>query len=134
MISWLENLYVLTNLFLKSSSNFLWYFFLQHKQLYSTKSSMMLVYLRQHLQYFDLILVSHFLSWCPYLNLILWIPSARLLTRFDNELAINLTVSINCNLYNILEFFLHFHQKFELLLLLELNCHSYSFASSFIKW
>ena len=26
------------------------------------------------------------------------IPSGRLLTRFDNELAINLTLSIHCNM------------------------------------
>ena len=41
--------------------------------------------------------VSHFLSPCPNLHLILGIPSERLLTRFD-ELAINLALSINCNM------------------------------------
>ena len=39
--------------------------------------------------------VSHFLLSCSYLDLILLIPSARLSVRFDNELAINLTLSIN---------------------------------------
>ena len=42
--------------------------------------------------------VSHFLLSCLYLHLILWIYSARSLTRFDNELAITLALSINCNL------------------------------------
>ena len=32
------------------------------------------------------------------LNLILWCPSNRLLTRLDNELAINLALSINCKM------------------------------------
>ena len=39
--------------------------------------------------------VSHFLLSSSYLDLILLIPSARLSVRFDNELAINLTLSIN---------------------------------------
>ena len=38
---------------------------------------------------------------CPYLHLSLSIPSARLLTSFDNELAINLVLSINRKMYNI---------------------------------
>ena len=42
-----------------------------------------------------------FLSSCLYLHLILWIPSDRLLTRFDNELAINLVLSVNCNIWDI---------------------------------
>ena len=42
-----------------------------------------------------------FLSPCPYLHLMLWIPSVRLLTRFDIKLAINLALSMNCNLRDI---------------------------------
>ena len=38
---------------------------------------------------------------CRDLHLILWILSERLLTRFDNELAINLALSINCNMEDI---------------------------------
>ena len=41
--------------------------------------------------------VTHFLSTCPNLHLILSISSERLLARFDNELARNLALSINCN-------------------------------------
>ena len=36
------------------------------------------------------------------LYLILWIPSARLLARADNEVAINLALSIHFILYDIL--------------------------------
>ena len=45
--------------------------------------------------------VSHILSSCPNSHLTLGIPSERLLTRFDNELAINLALSMNCNLQDI---------------------------------
>ena len=38
-----------------------------------------------------------FLSSCPYLHLILSIRSERLLTRFDNQLATFLALSINSN-------------------------------------
>ena len=41
-------------------------------------------------------------SFSPYLLLTLWIPSERLLTIFNNELAINLVLSINCNMEDIL--------------------------------
>ena len=40
--------------------------------------------------------VSHFLLSCLNLHLIHLTPSKRKSTRFDNELAINLTLSINC--------------------------------------
>ena len=80
------------------SSNFLWQFLqfsLQSKRLYSTKSPLKFVYPRKQLQYLYLIpQVSHFLSSCLYLHLILLIPSENLLARFDNELAINLALSI----------------------------------------
>ena len=42
-----------------------------------------------------------FLSSCPYLHLILWIPSARWSAWFNNELAINLAVWINCHFKNM---------------------------------
>ena len=42
-----------------------------------------------------------YLQYLLYLHLILWIPSEKLLTRFDNVLAINLALSINCNMYNM---------------------------------
>ena len=45
--------------------------------------------------------VSHILSSCPYLRLILWIPSKMLLTRFDNELAINLALSTDSKMWDI---------------------------------
>ena len=57
------------------------------------------MYLRKGSQYFYLIPdVSDSLSPCPNLNLILWIPSEKLLTGFDNELFINLALSINWNI------------------------------------
>ena len=81
---------------------------LEHKHLYSIKPSLKyslkdyFMYLRKQWQYLYLIpQVLHFLSLCLHLHLILWIPSERLLTRFDNELAINLVLSINCNMYKI---------------------------------
>ena len=42
-------------------------------------------------------------SWssCSDLHLILWSPSDKLLTRFDNELAINLPVLIHCKMLDI---------------------------------
>ena len=49
-----------------------------------------LVYWRKHSQSLYLIpQVSHFPLSCSYLNLILWVPSVRLLTRFENDLALN---------------------------------------------
>ena len=42
--------------------------------------------------------VSHFVSSRPYFHLILWILSERLMTRSDIEIAINLGLSINCNM------------------------------------
>ena len=71
---------------------------LHHKHLYFIKSSLKLACSRKQWQYLYFILQIHFLSSCLYLHLILWIPSARLLTRFDNELAMNLVLSINCNM------------------------------------
>ena len=76
---------------------------LQHKHLYSTKLSLKFLYWRKQSQYLYLILqVSHFFSSRPYFHLTLWIPSGRLLIRFGNELAINLALSINCNLWDII--------------------------------
>ena len=75
------------------------------------------MYLRKHLQSLYLTpQVSNFLLSCPYFHLVLWITSARLLTRFDNKLAINIALSINCSLQDtffvisltLYQFMLHF--------------------------
>ena len=70
--------------------------FLQHKHLYSIKSPLNFVHWRKIL--YLILHVSHFLWSSPKLDLILWIPSERLLTRFDNELALNCALSISCNM------------------------------------
>ena len=76
-----------------------WVILLQNKYSYSIKLSLTFQYSRQRSQYLCLIPhVSHILLSCPCLHLILRILSTRLLTRYDNELAINLTLSINYNL------------------------------------
>ena len=60
------------------------------------------MYSRKQSQHLYLILkVLHFLSSCPYLHWLLWISSESLLTRFDNGLAINFALSINCSLKDI---------------------------------
>ena len=70
-------------------------FVFYHKRFHSAMLSFMFVYSRKHSHYLYLIPhVSHFLWSFPYLHLILLIPSARLLTKFDNGLAINLPLSI----------------------------------------
>ena len=70
-------------------------FVFYHKRFRSVMLSFMFVYSRKHSHYLYLIPhVSHFLWSFPYLHLILFIPSARLLTKFDNGLAINLPLSI----------------------------------------
>ena len=57
---------------------------------------------RQHSQSLYLCLqVQHLLSLFPYSHLILSISSARLLTKFDNDLVISLVLSIKCNLQDI---------------------------------
>ena len=102
-MSWLENFYVLKYRLFKSSSNFFWQFLLQHKHLHSIKLSLTFVYSRRKLQ--SLYLSPHalpFLSLCSSLHLILWIPLARLLTRFDSKFVINLALSINCNLSDMI--------------------------------
>ena len=72
---------------------------IESKHLYSIKSSLNFIYPGKQPQYLYLIpQFSHFLSSCPYLRLILWIPSERLLARFDIGLAINLTLSISYNM------------------------------------
>ena len=98
MVSWLENMYVLKNSF---PQTFLIVLVL-YKHLHFIKSSLNFVYSRKQSQSFYLILqVSYFLPPCLYLHWILWISSARLLIRFDNELAINLVLLINCYLLDI---------------------------------
>ena len=68
----------------------------------STESSLKFVYSRQHWQTLYLIpQVSHSLSSCWYLHLILQIPLARLSTTFYNKFDINLVLSINWNLYDL---------------------------------
>ena len=75
---------------------------LQHKHFHSIQSSSKLIYSRKQSQYSYLIpKVPNFLSLCPYLHLILWTPSEKLLTRFNNELAINLALLTNCNMQGI---------------------------------
>ena len=70
-------------------------FVFYHKRFRSVMLSFMFAYSRKHSHYLYLIPhVSHFLWSFPYLHLILFIPSARLLTKFDNGLAINLPLSI----------------------------------------
>ena len=62
--------------------------------LYSIKSPLKLAYLSKELKCLYLILqVLHFLASSPDLHLILWIHSEILLTRFYNEVAINLVLS-----------------------------------------
>ena len=84
-----------------------------------------------------------FLSLCSHLHLILWIPSEWLLTGFENELAINLVLSINCTLHDI--FFANLFTFLSLLLTFfllktsssteQVNCFSNSFAYPLmIKW
>ena len=43
--------------------------------------------------------VLHFLSSCPYLHLIFWIPSVRLLTRFDKSCTINKLQSVRNEIF-----------------------------------
>ena len=102
LLSWLENLYILKNRSFNFSFNFVWQFLLQTKHFYSIKSSLKFVYFRKQWQYLYLILhVLLFLSLCPNLHLIVRIPSEKLWTRSNNELVINLVLSINCNMYDI---------------------------------
>ena len=89
LISWLDNLHVLANVFRKFSSNIFWKSLLQHKHLYSIKSSLKSVYLKMISQSLYLISQRVALS-CLCLHLIIWVRSTRLLTRFDNEFTINL--------------------------------------------
>ena len=50
--------------------------------------------------------VLHMLISCLYFHLILWISSVILSTKFDNDFAINLALSLNCNL-NVLCVFIN---------------------------
>ena len=68
---------------------------LQGKHLYFIILSLKFMYSRKQSQYLHLIPhVSHFLSSCLCLHLILWISSERLLTRFNYKLAINLPLKL----------------------------------------
>ena len=96
LISWLGNLYVLTDFFFRFSWNFFLISFVTTQHLYSIKLSLKFICPRQHSQYFYFIpQVFHFLSWYPYSYLIIWIRTVRLLTRF-NKFAINLALLIKC--------------------------------------
>ena len=77
-------MYVLTNLFLKFSLTFF-------DNSYCTTSICIILY-----DILGLCIQENTHNFCPclYLHLILWISSARLSARFDNELAIDLAVSI----------------------------------------
>ena len=61
--------------------------------------------------------VLHFSSSCLYLNLILWMRSARWLARFENDLALNLALLASCSLIffyifaSFLNFFLYWKWK-----------------------
>ena len=91
MISWLENLYVLADRFFKSSSNFFSNSY-YNKNIFIYHIILQLLY---HLQRSHnnntcnivLLHASHFLLSCSYLDLILWIPSARLSARSDNDMV-----------------------------------------------
>ena len=72
----------------------------KQKHLDSIKSSSKFLYSRRQSQYIYLIpYVSHVLTTSPNLHFILCILLEKLLTRFDNELAINFGLSKNCNMY-----------------------------------
>ena len=84
--------------------------------------------------------VSHLLSSCPNLHLILSIPSERLLlTKFENELAVNLVLSVNtiCNIYfsyiYVTFIFCNFFSIFisSCIFIFYFNCKSYVFFSIF---
>ena len=77
----------------------MWQFLLQRNHLYSINSSLKFMHSRKHLHY--LYLTSHFSSSFPNLYLILWTLSERLLTRLDNELTVNITLSISVNMKDI---------------------------------
>ena len=67
---------------------------------YTIRLFLTFFYSRQHSE--SLILhVLQSLLLCSYLHLFLWIHSARLLMKLDNELALNLVLSINFNLSNM---------------------------------
>ena len=75
---------------------------LQHKHLYFIKSSLKFVYSRKQSQYLYLTQhVSHFLLPCSNLPLMLYSPSERVLTRFDNEVFTNLALSKKSNMLDI---------------------------------
>ena len=91
--------------------------------------------------------VSLFFSSCSYLHLFLWISLARFLTRFDNELAINLGLSMNstlwdyffCNFFSIflvlVTYFCIRNKRFMCFSVLspkQVNCFSNSSANSFM--
>ena len=103
LISWLKHLYIKANLF----------FFRFHQSfICNSYCNINICILLNHLQHlriqdrtYDLCIfshVSHFLHSCPHLHLILWIPTARLSTSFENELAVNLAISINFSLLDMI--------------------------------
>ena len=146
----LENLYVLKNCSF-DFSKFLWQFVLQSKHLYSKTSSVKFIYWRKVIiLIFSSTSFTHFLSSCPNLHLIFWIPSERLLKRFDDEISIKLVLSINynmqvifsCNLFPIFinsgNFFFYWNfidYAFSVFSPKQTNCFLNSSPNSFmIKW
>ena len=83
----------------------------KHESLYFIKSSLKFVYSRKQLQgLYSIPQVLDSLSSWPCLHLVLWI-SEGLLKRFDNGLAINLVLSINCSMKDFF-FFCNFFSNF----------------------
>ena len=88
-------MYVLANDFFKFSSSFFLMILATTQTFVFYRSSLTLLYSRYHSQSLYLIQnVSQLLLSCP----ILLITLARLLARFDNELAIHCAQPINCHL------------------------------------
>ena len=85
---------------------------LKHESWYFIKSSLKFVYSRKQSQgLYSIPQVLDSLSSWPCLHLVLWIVSEGLLKRFDNGLAINLVLSINCNMKDFF-FFCNFFSNF----------------------
>ena len=73
-----------------------------------------------------------------FVHLILWIPSAVLFGQFDDELAINLAVSVSCKIvrYSLCNFF-HFYSENQILCFFDLRTplrKSKSLPPEWILW
>ena len=99
LISWSEKFCLLTDLFFEFSSSVLGTFYGNTSVCVLLNCLQQFCTSEQHSKsLYSIPDVLQFLLLCPYLPLVLSIPSARLLTRFDNGLAINLALSIHFNL------------------------------------